>query len=233
MNTWNEMSDQPAVSTFVIRPMVSNPLNSSSSFRVSLQHEFDPNLFTREPPTRFETDNEFLKIHSESTTQSDMSNLMAHLWEQSVSQYECYRLPIRAIYTLLSRYEVSDPQLQDLEKALAELADAPVEAQEEGFPIPSDLALGHAGRLIRELHRVFPRRYFIYPTPDAEVAVDAPGSTGSSVLILCDSDGGALCLVNMKGKHRRARYETADQLPDGFVFEALTELKKPDTLACD
>ena len=161
------------------------------------------------------------------------SNLLERLWEQSASQHEYCHQIIRAIYALLSRDEVSDAQPQDLERALAELEDLPVEAQEEGFPVPSELAFSHAGRLIRELHGVSPRKYFIYPTPDAEVAIDAPGPTGNSVLILCDSDGGALCLVNTKGKHRRARYESADQLPDGFVFEALTELKRQDILSCD
>ena len=51
--------------------------------------------------------------------------------------------------------------------------------------------------------------------------IDAPGGHGRSVLLLCDSEGGALCLVNMNGAHRRARYSDADLLPDGFVREAL------------
>ena len=48
---------------------------------------------------------------------------------------------------------------------------------------------------------------------------------GVSVILLCDSNGGALCLVNMNGKHRRARYSSAEILPDGFLREALTELE--------
>ena len=46
--------------------------------------------------------------------------------------------------------------------------------------------------------------------------------------MLCDSDGGALCLVNVDGAHRRARYSTTQTLPDGFVREALVELEQHD-----
>ena len=46
------------------------------------------------------------------------------------------------------------------------------------------------------------------------------------MLLLCDSDGGALFLVNMKGKHRRARYSTTEALPDGFIREAIAELER-------
>ena len=49
-----------------------------------------------------------------------------------------------------------------------------------------------------------------------EIAIDAPGGHGRSVLLLCDSEGGTLCLVNMNGNHRRARYDTTNTLPDGF-----------------
>ena len=31
-------------------------------------------------------------------------------------------------------------------------------------------------------------------------------------------------MVNMDGVHRRARYSTADTLPDGFLRDALEEL---------
>ena len=100
------------------------------------------------------------------------------------------------------------------------------EASEEGFPPPSDKALTNAERLLKEMYAISSRRYEIYPTPDSEVAIDAPSGYGRSVILLCDSDGGALCLVNMNGKHRRARYSSIETLPDGFLREALTELEQ-------
>ena len=118
-----------------------------------------------------------------------------------------------------------------LQATLLDLDDAEREALEDGFPIPSKLALENARRLVHAMYGISGRRYEVYPTPDGEVAIDAPGGTGRSVLLLCDSDGGALCLVNMNGKHRRALYADANSLPDGFIREALAELKQQDDLA--
>ena len=115
----------------------------------------------------------------------------------------------------------------DLRDALHDLRETEDEAREEGTPVPSGAALESAERLLKEMYPISPRRFEVYPTPDGEVAIDAP-SRGSSVLLLCDSDGGALCLVNVDGAHRRARYSTTRTLPDGFVREALVELGQRD-----
>ena len=113
----------------------------------------------------------------------------------------------------------------ELNEGLYDLRQATNEAIEEGFPVPSGTALENADRLLREMYRISPRRFEVYPTPDGEIAIDAPGGHGRSVLLLCDSEGGALCLVNMNGNPRRARYSTTERLPDGFVREALAELE--------
>ena len=113
---------------------------------------------------------------------------------------------------------------QDLRAALEDLRQAPREAREEGYPIPSDLALANARFLLRAAFKYARRRYEIYPTPDAEIAIDASAGRGRSVLLLCESEGGVLCLVNMNGKLRRARFPDALRLPDGFVREALDEM---------
>ncbi len=115
--------------------------------------------------------------------------------------------------------------------SLRELGGVVAEAQEEGFPRPSEEAVKNARRLLRAMHRISPQRFEVYPTPDGEVAIDAPGGAGRSVILLCASDGGALCLVNMGGAHRRARYSDTTRLPDGFVREALEELAQRDKRA--
>ena len=114
----------------------------------------------------------------------------------------------------------------DLHEALKDLDETRDEAREEGVPVPSNIAVEHARMILCAVYKISPRRYEVYPTPDGEVAIDAPGGFGRSVLLLCDSDGGALCLVNMGGSHRRARYSDAKILPDGFVCEALAELDR-------
>ena len=111
----------------------------------------------------------------------------------------------------------------DLDGALRDLEGAIAEADEEGFPRPSDMALANAERLLRQMYEILPRRFAVYPTPDAEIALDAPSERGS-VILLCDSTGGALCLVNVNGDQRRARYSSSNTLPDGFVREALADL---------
>lgn len=113
---------------------------------------------------------------------------------------------------------------QELEEALEDLRATPDEATEEGYPQPTDLVLANAGRILRRMHTLLPIRLEVYPTPDGEVAIVAPGAPRCSVMVLCDPHGGALCMVNMDGEHRRARYSTANHLPDGFLRDALNEL---------
>ena len=107
---------------------------------------------------------------------------------------------------------------------LGDLESAREEAAEEVFPAPSDLAIANAKRVLTETRRLSPRRFEIYPTPDGEIAIDAPSAAGS-VLLLCDSDGGALCLVNQNGDQRQKRYAAADELPDGFLAQTLADFE--------
>ena len=98
------------------------------------------------------------------------------------------------------------------------------EAQEEGYEIPGHQALDNARRILPAMHVISPRWFDIYPIPEGTIAIEASGGVGRSVIVLCESDGGALCLVTLGEKHRRARYPTAQGLPDGFIREALLEL---------
>lgn len=116
----------------------------------------------------------------------------------------------------------------DLRASLRDLDGAGDEAAEEGFPQPSHLARTNARRLLQDLYRLRPSRLEAYPTPDGEIALVVPGGHGRSVLVLCDSQGGVLCSVNLNGRHRRARYDSASMLPDGFVREAVSDLDEPD-----
>ena len=122
--------------------------------------------------------------------------------------------------------DMTESGRNDLRDAMRDLDEAQEEAREEEFPAPSEAALRNARRLLRAMYDIFPRRFEVYPTPDGEIAIYAPGDPGRSVLLLCDSDGGALCMTNSNGAHRRARYSDTDRLPDGFVREALDELKQ-------
>ncbi|MCY4189284.1 MAG: hypothetical protein OXD30_12455 [Bryobacterales bacterium] len=116
------------------------------------------------------------------------------------------------------------PLATGLRASLRDLDDVPAEAGEEGFPQPARLALTTARRLLQELYTLRPSRLDVYPTPDGEVALVLRGGRRRSVLVLCGSSGSVLCSVNLDGKHRRASYDTAASLPDGFVREAVRDL---------
>ena len=111
----------------------------------------------------------------------------------------------------------------DLPEALNDLEGVVAEAVDEGFPRPTDDAIFNARRLLPAMHAIVARRIEVYPTAGGEVALDVSNERGS-VILLCDSGGGALCLVNVNGDRRRARHSSTTRLPDGFVREALTEL---------
>lgn len=113
----------------------------------------------------------------------------------------------------------------NLAAAQQELAGVADEAHEEGYPVPSELAFDNARRLLPAISRLSPRPMSVYPTPDGEICIDMSRGFGRSVLLLCESGGGALCLVNLDLEHRRAHYDTVRTLPDGFVREALDEME--------
>lgn len=112
--------------------------------------------------------------------------------------------------------------------SLSDLRGAMQEAREEGYRRPSEDAVTEAERILRSIYEVSPRRFEVYPTQDGEIALDAPGDSGSVILLL-DRHGCALCLVNVNGNHRRSRYSSTTTLPDGFVREALSELDRQET----
>ena len=120
------------------------------------------------------------------------------------------------------RIEILPAQLAAAQQELAAAAD---EAREEGYPVPSELALDNARQLLPALSRLSPHPMSVYPTPDGEICIDVSGGFGRSVLLLCESGGGALCLVNLDLEHRRAHYDNVRTLPDGFVGEALAEME--------
>ena len=111
-----------------------------------------------------------------------------------------------------------------LANALRDLDELNDEATEEGIEPPSESAIANADRLLRAIYDILPRQYLVELLPEGIIAITVPGGFRRSVMLLCESDSGALCSVNMSGEHRRKRYAHADQLPDRFLSEALSEL---------
>ena len=55
------------------------------------------------------------------------------------------------------------------------------------------------------------------------ISISSPRLKGS-VLITLHPEGEAWCNVKLAGRTRRAWYSDADELPDGFIHEAVNEL---------
>ena len=120
--------------------------------------------------------------------------------------------------------EISPTPPAALADALQELSEVPADAEADGLELPSAAAFANARRLLEAMYRISPRRYAVYPEPGGYVAIDARGANNGIAVVMCDSDGGALCLVTIDDEPRRARYSTTRKLPDGFIRDALREL---------
>ena len=174
-------------------------------------------------------------VHIDDSSHTDVNVLLTWLmstFRRTSAPSEGFALLHSAMEELLafcnSNVQTSQPgqdwkDCTDFTNALSDLRGAVDEATEEGYCRPSDDAVTEAERILRSLYEVSPRRFEVYPTQDGEIALDAPGDSGSVILLL-EPHGGALCLVNVNGNHRRARYSSTTTLPDGFVREAVSEL---------
>ena len=111
-----------------------------------------------------------------------------------------------------------------LRDALQDLKEVAEEAECKEFPAPSVAASRNADRLLRIMHDVLPLRYEVYPDPGGEIAIHAVGDRECSILVLCESSGSALCMIDIREMRYRKRYATADVLPDPLLRAALAAL---------
>ena len=158
------------------------------------------------------------------------------LWERSILPHTAeYSAPniwklmtalpaqSRALQAGFSIVSKATPELDD---ALEDLRECQDEAREKSFPIPTVTALNNAERLLKSMFSILPRRFEVYPMPSGAIAIQASKAPEVAISVLCESDGGALCLVSALDHSRRARYSTANYLPDGFLLEALQDLRR-------
>lgn len=129
-------------------------------------------------------------------------------------------------YTAVTASKPKEEVDKDLSAALTDLYEVAEEAQEKGFTAPSDVAFKNAERLLKAMYAILPWRYEVYPMSYGNIAIDAPNGQGASVIALCESNGGAMCLANLASGHRGKRYASAADLPNAFLGEALLELRR-------
>ena len=117
------------------------------------------------------------------------------------------------------KMETSDPP--DLEEALRDLYSVRRVAEEDGSVIPEEDALLGAERVLRAMYRTAPRPYAVYPMPDGDIAIDAHSPKGTKMVVMCDPDGSARCLVYINEEFDQREYDDASVIPDRFIREAL------------
>ena len=117
----------------------------------------------------------------------------------------------------------------DFLEALIDLHELDEEAREEGISQPSTVAKENATRLMKLMYAVVPERFLVELFPDSSIAV----SVGDSVMVVFEVRGDVVIYVSTDDAHRRARYTDATHLPDGFLYEALYELKKREAFESD
>ena len=115
----------------------------------------------------------------------------------------------------------SDPP--DLVEALLDLHSVQKVAEENGDLIPEPDALPKVERVLRALYKNAPRPYAVYPMPDGDIAIDAHSPKGTKLVVICDPDGSARCLVYLNEKFDRREYKDPSVIPDSFIMEALSK----------
>ncbi len=113
---------------------------------------------------------------------------------------------------------------EQLQAALDDLGVVAEEARIEQFPIPPQSLVDEAERLIRKLYSIYPARYEVSADPDGAVAIDVRNGRRQWLLLLCESDGGALVLSNLE-IGESSRYMSVHEISDSFLREALDLLK--------
>ena len=112
-------------------------------------------------------------------------------------------------------------------RALEELVGIEQEAADEGLPEISAAAKEHARRILVYLAR-YPALSTVYPTEDGEVAVLFRSCIApSSVLILLEDSGRAVCIAYKNRVTQRRRYDHWCDLPDEFVEGKMRALGSP------
>lgn len=96
--------------------------------------------------------------------------------------------------------------------------------------VPSDEVITELRRIVTAMYLRWPcEHYDVYAMDSQTAAVEIQRSPGEGALLLvCEPEGQALCIVTVKSVSRRARYQDSQMLPDGFIADGMRELAMPE-----
>ena len=100
------------------------------------------------------------------------------------------------------------------------------EAQEQGYPDPTPIAIRNSKYLIEVLYGIVPLRYEVYPTICGEIAIDTPGGLNASALVLCGSDGNVMYVASSANREFSGRDLSVEEIPDSRLCQILALLAK-------
>lgn len=105
-----------------------------------------------------------------------------------------------------------------------ELHELIAEAKEKGYKLPPDSVLKEAKRLFYALNGPDPALGFsVSPGAEGDISLDA-SVRRDFVLIICEPDGTALCIVDIGGEQSEKNYPSTNNLPDEYLERSFERL---------
>ena len=112
-----------------------------------------------------------------------------------------------------------------LTASIKQINEVPDHAREEGWPAPNQTQVKQAEALLRRMFDAQPHEYWVYPTPDREIVIDAGEDELRVITTLNDkgriiytyrrTDTGELCAI---------RHDNADTAPNTRMKNILKRL---------
>ena len=109
-------------------------------------------------------------------------------------------------------------------EALEQLDAIEADAAEMGYEAPQDAVVSAARRILGEMYSVSHLSFDAYSMSGGRVAIGVDGGVGRSMIVICEPEGSALCVVTVGSRSRRARYDDSSFLVDDFVKQGLRDM---------
>ena len=120
--------------------------------------------------------------------------------------------------------ENNEPEDGGIDEALESLDDIASDAHEMGYSVPEVAVVDEAKRILLEMHGYRTATFDAYSMSEGRVGIGVHGEFGRSMLVVCEPERTALCVVTVNRKSRHARYDDSSFLPDDFVRQGLRQV---------
>ena len=120
--------------------------------------------------------------------------------------------------------EIDQTQDQGIADAIACLDDIASDAHDMGYQVPAVGVVAETRRILQEMHKYRSASYDAYSMSEGRVGIGVDGEFGKSMLVVCEPEGTALCVVTVNRVSRHARYDDSSFLPDDFVKQGLRQV---------